>query len=288
MKWSTCKIGFDEEDHPISTRGMGIVPILCTPTINNVAVNRTLIDRGAGLNIISVEIFEKMQVPYHLLMPTRPFFGVTKGSTMPIGQVNLPVTFGTRDNYRTESLDFNVAYIALPYNAILGYPALARFMAATHHGFNVLKISGANGTITVHCNEKDALCSVEHVYREAASMFPADEDLLEHSGDLTRKQQLVSQERAAAKKASLEPHLVGSTGKKFAAYSKRGPGPSNAGCEHWGSCGTLRSEAPVYPRALGHQEGPSAGWGLRELRHHWGRAFPQIGKRAHHLPAGKF
>jgi hypothetical protein len=30
-------------------------------------------------------------------------------------------------------------------------------MAAAHHGFNVLKIPGANGTITVRCNEKDAL-----------------------------------------------------------------------------------------------------------------------------------
>jgi hypothetical protein len=103
---------------------------LCTPTINNIATNRTLIDGGAGLNIISVEVFEKMKVPYHRLMPTRPFFRVTEGSTMPIGQVRLPVTFGTRDNYRTESLDFDVAYIVLPYNAILGYPALARFMAA--------------------------------------------------------------------------------------------------------------------------------------------------------------
>jgi hypothetical protein len=66
-------------------------------------------------------------------------------------------------------------------------------MAATHHGFNVLKIPGANGTITVRYNEKDALRSVEHVYREAATMFPADEDLLEHSGNLARKKQLVSQ-----------------------------------------------------------------------------------------------
>jgi hypothetical protein len=65
-------------------------------------------------------------------------------------------------------------------------------MAATHHGFNVLKIPSANGTITVRYNEKDALRSVEHVYREAATMFPADEDLLEHSGDLARKKQLVS------------------------------------------------------------------------------------------------
>jgi hypothetical protein len=121
MKWSTSKIGFDEEDHPASTKGVGTIPLLCTPTINNITVNRTLIDRGAGLNIISVEVFEKMQVPYHRLMSTRPFFGVTEGSTTPIGQVRLPVTFSTRENYRTESLDFDVAYIALPYNAILGY-----------------------------------------------------------------------------------------------------------------------------------------------------------------------
>jgi hypothetical protein len=64
---------------------------------------------------------------------------------------------------------------------------------------------------------------VENVYREAAAMFPADEDLLEHSGDLTRKKQLVSQEQAAAMKASLEPHLSGSTGKKFVASASPTP-----------------------------------------------------------------
>jgi hypothetical protein len=223
LKWSTNKIGFDEEDHPISTRAVGTIPLLCTPTINNIIVNRTLIDGGVGLNIILVEVFKKMQVPYHRLMPTRPFFRVTEGSTTPIRQVCLPITFGTRDNYGIESLDFDVAYITLPYNTILGYPALARFMAAAHHGFNVLKISSANGTITVRCNEKDALRSVEHIYREAATMFPADEDLLEHSGDLTRKKLLLSKERDAAKKASPEPLLPGLSGKKFAASTSTTP-----------------------------------------------------------------
>jgi hypothetical protein len=86
-----------------------------------------------------------------------------------------------------ESLDFDVVYIALPYNAILGYTALSKFMVATHHGFNVLKIPSAHGTITVCCNKKDALRSVEHVYRQAATMFPTDEVLLEYSCDLVRK-----------------------------------------------------------------------------------------------------
>jgi hypothetical protein len=186
-------------------------------TINNIAINRTLINGGAGLNIISVEVFEKMQLPYHRLMPTRPFFGMTEGSTTHIGQVRQPINFGSRDNYRTESLDFDIAYIVLPYNAILGYPVLAEFMAATHHGLNVLKISSAHDTITMHCKEKHALRSVEHVYREAATIFPADKDLLEHSGDPVRKKQLMSQEQAAAKKVALKPLLPGSSGKKPSA-----------------------------------------------------------------------
>jgi hypothetical protein len=104
-----------------------------------------------------------------------------------LGRYACPSPSAPQDNYKTESLDFDVTYIALPYNAILGYPALARFMAATHHGFNILKILGANGTIIVRYNKKEALRSVEHVYREVATMFPTDEDLLEHFGDLTRK-----------------------------------------------------------------------------------------------------
>jgi hypothetical protein len=85
LRWSTNKIGFDEEDHPIPTRAVGTIPLLCTPTINNIAVNHTFIDGGAGLNIISVEVFKKMQVPYHRLMPIRPFFRVIEGSTTPVG-----------------------------------------------------------------------------------------------------------------------------------------------------------------------------------------------------------
>jgi hypothetical protein len=59
------------------------------------------------------------------------------------------------------------------------------------HGFNVHKIPRDHITISVRCNERDTLRSVEHVYREATSMFPADEDLIKHLGNLVRKKQLV-------------------------------------------------------------------------------------------------
>src|SRR4051812_21344325 len=70
--------------------------MLCSPVISNVLVTRTLIDGGAGLNVLSVETFNSLQVPYDQLQPTKPFSGVTDGSTVPIGQVRLPVTFGAR------------------------------------------------------------------------------------------------------------------------------------------------------------------------------------------------
>ena len=93
---------------------------------------------------------------------------MTDGSTTPIGQVRLPVTFRERKNYRTELIDFDVAHIRLPYNAILGYPALAKFMAVTHHGYNVLKMPGSGGIIMVPCEERDAVCSLERAFQAAA------------------------------------------------------------------------------------------------------------------------
>ena len=93
---------------------------------------------------------------------------MTDGSTTPIGQIRLPVTFRQRDNYRTELIDFDVAHIRLPYNAILGYPAVAKFMAVTHHRYNILKMPGSSGIITVPCEERDPVSSLERAFQAAA------------------------------------------------------------------------------------------------------------------------
>ena len=81
-------------------------------------------------------------------------------------------TFGARDDYRTELIDFDVAHIRLPYNAILEYPALAKFMAVTDHGYNVLKMPGSGGIITIPCEERDAVCSLERAFQAAAINDP--------------------------------------------------------------------------------------------------------------------
>ena len=120
LRWSKYAITFSSADQLKCAAASGALPMLCWPVISNVHVTKTLIDGGAGLNVLSVDTFDRLQVPYDQLQPTKPFSGVTDGSTTPIEQVRLPVTFGGRDTFHTELIDFDVAHIHLPYNAILG------------------------------------------------------------------------------------------------------------------------------------------------------------------------
>ena len=67
---------FSSEDHPSNSACSGALPMLCTPTICQVAVTRTLIDGGAGLSVLLVEAFNLLCIPLERLQPNRPFSGV--------------------------------------------------------------------------------------------------------------------------------------------------------------------------------------------------------------------
>ena len=45
-------------------------------------------------------------------------------------------------------------------------------MAVTHNGYNVLKMPGSGGIITVPCEERDAVCSLEHAFQAASIEDP--------------------------------------------------------------------------------------------------------------------
>ena len=123
---------------------------------------------------------------------------------------------GKRDNYHTELIDFDVAHIHLPYNAILGYPALAKFMAVTHHGYNVLKMPGSGGVITIACEEKDAVCSLERAY-QAAAVEDLDNDIIIYPPEVVpkKKKQLLT----------LEPHEEAAPGGRTSGPAPRDVAP---------------------------------------------------------------
>jgi hypothetical protein len=64
--------------------------------------------------------------------------------------VVLPVTFGeTRENYRTEYIKFEVADFETSNHAILGRPAIAKFMVVPHYTYLVLKMPSPAGVLSL-------------------------------------------------------------------------------------------------------------------------------------------
>jgi hypothetical protein len=64
--------------------------------------------------------------------------------------VVLPVSFGEiRENYHTEYIKFEVADFETSYHAILGRPAIAKFMEVHHYTYLVLKMPSPAGVLTL-------------------------------------------------------------------------------------------------------------------------------------------
>ena len=63
LKWSHTPIIFDAEDHPDRITAVGCLPLLVSPTIRNLQVRKMLVDGGAGLNLISLEVIKRLQIP---------------------------------------------------------------------------------------------------------------------------------------------------------------------------------------------------------------------------------
>ena len=64
----------------------------------------------------------------------------------------MPVTLGTRENFRIENISFEVADFEMAYHAIFGRPALAKFIAVSHYTYMVLKVPGPNSIIALRGN----------------------------------------------------------------------------------------------------------------------------------------
>jgi hypothetical protein len=110
-----------------------------------------------------------------LTKSTSPFYGNVLGNTaIPLDLLVLPVTFGeTRENYRTEYIKFEVVDFETSYHAILGRPAIAKFMAVPHYTYLVLKMSSPAGLLSLHGDLKISFdCDTEAVELVATNQVP--------------------------------------------------------------------------------------------------------------------
>ncbi|XP_066373851.1 uncharacterized protein [Miscanthus floridulus] len=67
----------------------------------------------------------------------------------PLGQIDLPITFGDLTNYRMETLTFEVVGFHGTYHAILGRPCYAKFMTVPNYTNLKFKMIGTCGVIIV-------------------------------------------------------------------------------------------------------------------------------------------
>jgi hypothetical protein len=93
----------------------------------------------------------------------------------PLGSIALPVTFGTEENFRIENVQFDVAEVNLPFNAIIGRLALYRFMAIAHYGYLVLKMPSPAGVLTVRGDRAAALAAMENLHALAVETACPDD-----------------------------------------------------------------------------------------------------------------
>jgi hypothetical protein len=97
LKWSEVPITFDRSDHPNSVPKLGRYPLIVSPIVKDVKLNRVLVDGGSSLNILFVKTFDQMGLSRSALHPSwAPFHDIVPGvAATPIGQITLIVTFGT-------------------------------------------------------------------------------------------------------------------------------------------------------------------------------------------------
>ena len=80
---------------------------------------------------IYYDTFCRMNLTDKDLKPSSTVFhGVVLGkSACLVGEIALEVAFGDQQDYRAETLTFEVVKIKIPYHALFGWPAYAKFMA---------------------------------------------------------------------------------------------------------------------------------------------------------------
>jgi hypothetical protein len=191
LRWSEVPISFSHTDQWTSFSEPGKFPLVLDPMVAEVKLTRVLIDGGSGLNLIFASTLKKMGLDLaNMLAPSKaPFYGIVPGNAAhPLGTVVLPVTFGMRENYRTELIKFEVANFESSYHAILGRPALAKFMAVPHYVYLLLMMPGRSGVLTLRGDLKKSYdCNQETIQYASTSRVP------DASGEVLAATQQLSQ-----------------------------------------------------------------------------------------------
>jgi hypothetical protein len=175
LDWSDKPITFDQADHPDCVPSPERYPLVVDPVIGNARLTKVLMDGGSSRNIIYAETLELLGIDLSTIRAgAASFHGIIPGKrVLPLGQLDLPICFGTPSNFRKETLMFEVVGFRGTYHAVLGRPCYAKFMVVPKYTYLKLKMPGPNGVITVGSTYRHVYeCDVECVEYAEASPSP--------------------------------------------------------------------------------------------------------------------
>ena len=96
-----------------------------------------------------------MGISHILLKPAdNPLYGFSGKGTFPVDKIELPLSFGTTPNARSEQITFDIVDMIYSYNAIMGRGLINKFEAAIHGLYLCMKIPGPQGVITIYSNQQ--------------------------------------------------------------------------------------------------------------------------------------
>jgi hypothetical protein len=118
-KWSHVPLTFDARD----------VDLRSAPHADAMVINcrvagwdliKVLVDNGNQADNIFLHAFDRMGINHSLLKPAdNPLYGFGGKGTFPVGKIELPLSFGTAPNARSEQVTFDIVDMVYPYNTII-------------------------------------------------------------------------------------------------------------------------------------------------------------------------
>jgi hypothetical protein len=177
IRWSEVPITFSRIDQWKSFSKLGRFPLFLKFVVADSRLNKVLIDGRSRLNVLFTKTLKKMKLDITdmLTKSVSPLYSIVPGNmAIPLGSVVLPVTFGEkRENYHTEYIKYEVTDFKTSYHAILGKPAISKFMAVPHYTYLVLKMPSPDRVLTLQGDLKISFdCDTKAAKLAATNQVP--------------------------------------------------------------------------------------------------------------------
>lgn len=168
LNWSETPITWRREDQPELLPYPGGYAMVPDPLLisneHTCRFSRVLVDGGINLNLLYRASMKKMGIRECDLQPSSTLFHdvVLGHPCSSLGKIRLDVIFGSKENFNREPIWFEVVNLTNTYPALLGCPALAKFMVVPHYAYLKMKLPGTNAVITVSgCYRRSMECASE-------------------------------------------------------------------------------------------------------------------------------